>query len=229
MIKVLVIDIGGSNVKFCVPGRAEKLSFPSGNTLTPAQMTERVLGMTAGWKYHVVSIGFPGSVIRGKPAGEPPNLGKGWVKFDFEGRFKKPVKIINDAAMQALGSYRGGRMLFVGLGSGLGSTLILDNVIVPLELGELTYGNKKKLGDILGKKALEKNGLSKWKRAVRQIIPELTAAFRTDYLVLGGGSAKLLPKMPPGAKRGSNDLAFVGGERLWNRGTHHVKHTWVLA
>jgi hypothetical protein len=228
-MKVLVIDVGRSNVKFSVPGHQPKDNFPSGKALTPKKMLKQLRVRTSGWRYDAVSIGFPGPVVHGKPADEPPYLGKGWVGFDFESRFKKPVKIINDAAMQALGSYIGGRMLFIGLGSGLGSALILDDIIVPLELGELTDGNGEKLGDVLGKRALEENGVSKWKKSVELIIPRLSAAFRTDYLVIGEGSAKLLSRFPRGVKRGSNDLALVGGSRLWNSDIHHIKHAWVIA
>ena len=216
-------------MKFAIPGKREKRRFRSGPTLTPEQMMERILALTVGWRYAAVSIGFPGSVIHGQPAAEPPNLGKGWVGFDFEQRFRKPVKIINDAAMQALGSYRDGRMLFVGLGTGLGSAFILDDIVVPLELGELTDSKGRKLGNVLGKRALKKKGLPNWEKSLQDIIPHLVAAFRTDYLVIGGGSAKLVSKLPRGTQRGSNDLAFVGGERLWNSTIQHVKHTWVIA
>lgn len=224
-----MIDIGGSGVKFMIPGKRNKSRFPSGPKLTPEAMVERILTMTVGWRYTAVSIGYPGAVIHGQPAAEPPNLGKGWVGFDFEQRFRKPVKIINDAAMQALGSYRGGRMLFVGLGTGLGSAFILDDIVVPLELGELTDAKGRKLGNVLGKRGLKKKGVPTWEKSLRDVLPRLAAAFGTDYLVIGGGSAKLVSKLPRGTRRGSNALAFVGGERLWNSAIHHVKHTWVIA
>lgn len=228
-VRVLVIDIGGSSVKYAIPGARKKGAFPSGTELGPQRMVECLMEKTSGWRYEAVSVGFPGTVIHGEPAGEPPKLGKGWLGFDFAAHFKKPVKIMNDAAMQALGSYRGGRMLFVGLGSGLGSALILDDIIVPLELGELSDSRGRKLGDVLGKEALAKSGLSTWRRSLLEIIPRFAAAFRTDYIVVGGGSARLLPKLPAGARPGSNDLAFAGGARLWNSAIRHVKHTWIMA
>lgn len=228
-MKVLVIDVGGSNVKFSLAGTRNKGGFPSGKALTPRGMLERLLPRVAGWQYEAVSIGLPGPVVHGRPAADPPNLGKGWKRFDFARAFRKPVKIMNDAAMQALGSYRGGRMLFVGLGSGVGSALILDDIIVPLELGELLDRKGRKLTHVLGKQARQERGVPRWRGSLYQIIPRLVAAFRTDYLVIGGGGVAFLPKLPPGARRGSNDLAFVGGARLWNSATRQVKHTWIIA
>ncbi len=233
VMRVLVIDIGGSNVKFALCGQRRRSvrSFPSGKRLTPRQMVKKVIEMTADWSYRAVSIGYPGPVMSGRTAGEPPNLGKGWVGYDFEGGFRKPVKIINDAAMQALGSYRGGRMLFVGLGTGLGSALILDDVIVPLELGDLSYSKGRLLFDVLGKEALKANGRSKWEASVHRVTERLAAAFRTDYLVIGGGNVKRIKQMPAGTRRGSNHMAFLGGSRLWNPSTFHAKpkkHTWVI-
>ena len=230
-MKILVIDIGGSKVKFTIWGKRSKRDFPSGTRLTPQQLVKRISAMTKDWKYDVVSIGFPGPVVHGKPAGNPPNLGKGWVSFDFEKHLNKCVKIINDAAMQALGSYQGGRMLFVGLGTGVGSALILDNVVVPLELGELKYSKKRTVAAALGKDSLKKVGLKNWEKAVHEVVGQLAAAFRTDYVVIGGGNAKRLNRMPPRARRGSNDRAFAGGARLWGVGALHAKprkHTWII-
>lgn len=231
-MKILVIDIGGSHVKFSIWGKREKREFVSGRGLTAGTMVRRVLAATREWKFDAVSIGYPGPVIHGQPAGDPPNLGKGWTRFNFEKHFGKPVKIINDAAMQALGSYTGGRMLFIGLGTGLGSSLILDNVVIPLELGELAYSKGRTLVDVLAKNALKMNGPARWEHAVHRVSRHLGAAFRTDYIVLGGGMAKHLKKLPPGARRGSNGKAFTGGARLWGKGNYHAKprkHTWVIA
>jgi polyphosphate glucokinase len=229
--KVLVIDVGGSNVKFTVWNGYSKRKFPSGKNLTPKKMTEQVLAMIKDEEFDAVTIGIPGPVIHGRPAMEPRNLGKGWMRFDFQKHFGKPVKIINDAAMQALGSYRGGRMLFIGLGTGVGSTLILDDVIVPLELGELSYSKKHTIAQVLSDSALEKYGVKHWETAVHRVVRRLATAFRADYLVIGGGNAKLLKRVLPEARRGSNNRAFVGGARLWRTGTVYArarKHTWVI-
>lgn len=230
-MNILVIDVGGTNVKFKLWKSREKLSFDTGKNLTPRRMVNLVLKMTADWKYDVVSVGFPGPVIHGKPAINPPSLGKGWVGFDFERQFGKPVKVMNDAAMQALGSYEGGRMLFVGLGTGVGSTLILDDVIVPLELGELSYSKKRTVAEVLGKEGLMELGEKTWEKAVHQVVRRLVAAFRTESLVIGGGNVRRLKRLPRGARRGSNDRAFVGGARLWGGGPVRAKarkHTWVI-
>lgn len=230
-MEVLVIDIGGSHVKFAVSGKKGRGKFESGNDMTPQAMCSRVVNLTTKWNYDVVSIGFPGPVLHGRAAGDPPNLGQGWVGFDFRKAFKKPVRIMNDAAMQALGSYRGGRMLFLGLGTGIGSALILDDVIVPLELGELRYSRKKTVCEVLGKEALEKFGEERWQEAVDEVIKFLAGAFRTDYVVIGGGNVKKLKKLPKGARRGSNEKAFLGGTRLWSGSSILVKarkHTWVI-
>jgi len=229
--RVLVVDVGGTNVKFKIWGREPKLSFPSGKQLTPRKMLEQLKTMTAGWAYDVVSIGIPCAVIHGRIAENPPLLGRGWVGFDFKPHLKKPVRVINDAAMQALGSYRGGRMLFIGLGTGLGSALILDDVIVPLELGELAFSKTKTLAEKLGKAGLSEAGARTWEAAIHRVTERLAAAFRTDYVVIGGGNAKLVEKLPPKARRGSNEKAFDGGARLWGvlglKATPR-KHTWVI-
>ncbi len=214
--KVLSIDIGGSKVKVLVSGQTEPRKMASGNRLTPATMVESVLALVAEWKFDGVSIGYPGLVGSQGPRAEPGNLGPGWVGFDFAAAFGRPVRIINDAAMQALGSYEGGRMLFLGLGTGLGSSLIADRVIVPLELGRLGGKDGKSLGETLGRKGLERLGKSAWREAVRETATSLMAAFVADYIVIGGGNAKLVKDLPPGARLGHNLTAFRGGFRLWN-------------
>ena len=199
--------------------------------MTPRRLVKEVLARTVKESYRAVSIGFPGPVVHGKPAANPVTLGKGWVGFDFEKHFQRPVKIINDAAMQALGSYRGGRMLFVGLGTGVGSALILDDVIVPLELGELAYSRTRTLADVLSKARLKKVGLRHWEKVVHKVVCHLAAAFRTDYIVIGGGNAEHIKRLPRHTRRGSNDRAFTGGIRLWGRGYLRAKarkHTLVI-
>ncbi|HWD20122.1 MAG TPA: ROK family protein [Verrucomicrobiae bacterium] len=228
-MNVLVIDVGGTHIKFRVWGKSARREIPSGKDMTPEKMAASVLDMTKTWKYEAISIGLPGPVIHGRAAGDPPNLGPGWVGFDFSKCFKKPVKIINDAAMQALGSYHGGRMLFIGLGTGLGSTLILDDVIVPLELGELMH-RQTSVGQALGRKAADRDRRA-WAKAVRIVVRSLAAAFRTDYIVIGGGNVRLLGRLPGPAQRGSNDKAFIGGARLWSGASITArarKHTWVI-
>lgn len=231
-MKILVIDIGGSNVKFKIWGQRGKFKFKSGRGLTPQKMMKELLAATAHWDFDAVTIGYPGPVIHGRPAEEPPNLGKGWVRFDFEKHFRKPIKIINDAAMQALGSYKGGRMLFLGLGTGLGSALILDDIIVPLDLGDLAYNKDKTVAEVLGKQGLKEIGREAWEKSVHRVVEHLISAFRAEYLVLGGGNAKLLRKLPKGTQRGSNEKAFAGGARLWRACARAVipqRHTWVVA
>jgi polyphosphate glucokinase len=214
-MKVLVIDVGGTNVKMAVAGQEEVRKFPSGAAMTPQLMAEQVKEATADWQYDAISIGYPGPVVNGKPFLEPKHLGPGWVGFDFARAFGKPVKIINDAAMQALGSYRGGRMLFLGLGTGLGSTLIVDNVIVPMELAHLPYKKGKTIEQYVGVKGLQRRGRCKWQRSVEDIVARLKAALIADHVVLGGGNSKKLKGVPPGARLGANDNAFLGGARMW--------------
>lgn len=229
---VLVVDVGGSKIKLRKSDSPQTLKFESGKKMTPSEMVVQTLLLTAKWNYDVVSIGFAGPVVHGKPACDPENLGPGWTDFDFRKAFRKPVKLVNDAAMQALGCYRGGRMLFLGLGTGLGSTLILDEVIVPLELGRLRFSRNKTLEDVLGKQSLKENGLEQWEAAVHSAVANLHDAFVADYTVLGGGNAKKLKKLPKGARRGSNRYAFPGGVRLWQKApiTARVrKHTLVIA
>ena len=214
-MRVLVIDVGGTNIKLLATGRKEPRKFPSGPTLTARQMTEAVLEATRDWDYEAVSIGYPGPVVKGKPLLEPHNLGPGWVGFDFAAAFGRPVKVINDAALQALGSYEGGRLLFLGLGTGLGSALISERVVTPLELAHLPYRKGRTFEDYVGLRGLKRLGLRKWRRAVADVVARLKAAVVADYVVLGGGNAKRLKELPAGARLGSNDNAFRGGFRLW--------------
>lgn len=214
-MRVLAIDIGGSNFKFLVEGATTPRKFPSGLTLTPSQMTKKVLEETTDWKFDCVTIGYPGPVVHGKPLLEPHNLGRGWVGFDFAALFGKPVRVINDAAMQALGSYEGGRMLFLGLGTGLGTTMIIDKVIAPMELAHLPYRKGHTFEDYVGERGLVRLGKKKWHRAVHDVTARLKAALVVDYVVLGGGNSKKLEELPPGARLGDNANAFVGGFRYW--------------
>lgn len=214
-MRVLAVDIGGTNVKFLAKGQSEARRFPSGPTLTPGDMVAGIQAGTKDWPFDVVSIGYPGPVVHGKPLLEPRNLGRGWLSFDFEAALGKPVRIINDAAMQALGSYEGGRMLFLGLGTGLGTTLIIDRVIAPMELAHLPYRKEHTFEDYLGERGLVKLGKRKWQRAVHDVTARLKAALVADYVVLGGGNSKKLEELPPGARLGNNANAFTGGFRLW--------------
>jgi polyphosphate glucokinase len=214
--KVLVIDVGGTNVKLLVSGADEKRVFPSGPALTPQQMVAGVHSVIGDWTFDAVSIGFPAPVRNNRPTQEPVNLGKGWVTFDYEAALKKPVRMINDAAMQALGSYDGGRMLFLGLGTGLGNCMILDNVIAPMEIGHLPY-RKRTFEDYVGVAGLERFGKRLWRKRVADVVARLKAALLPDYIVLGGGNAKKLKELPPTARLGSNENAFIGGFRLWQR------------
>jgi len=213
-VKILVVDIGGTDVKMLASGQREPLKFPSGPTLTPREMVVSVKRAVQGWKYDVVSIGYPGPVRDGWPASEPHNLGKGWVAFDYRAAFGLPVKMINDAAMQALGSYEGGRMLFLGLGTGLGSTMIIDGAVQPMELGHLPY-KKGSFEDYVGIRGLEKRGKKKWRSAVEDVVARLVAALQPDSVVLGGGNVKKLQALPPLCRAGVNANAFLGGRRLW--------------
>lgn len=229
---MLVVDIGGSKIKLRKSDSPHTLKFESGPRMTPSEMVVQTLSMTAKWQYDVISIGFAGPVLHGKPANDPENLGPGWTDFDFGKAFRKPVKLINDAAMQALGFYTTGRMLFLGLGTGLGSTLILDEVVVPLELGQLRYSEKQTLEQALGKSALKEMGRKKWEAAVHAAVANLKKAFVADYVVLGGGNAEKLKRLPKGARRGSNHYAFRGGERLWRKApvTAELReHTLLIA
>jgi polyphosphate glucokinase len=214
-MKVLVVDVGGTNVKILATGQEEVRRFPSGPSLTAKQMIEGVQHLGQGWEYDAVSIGFPGPVVHGHPLNEPKNLGLGWVGVDYAAAFGKPVKIINDAAMQALGSYEGGRMLFLGLGTGLGTTLIIEGVVAAMELGHLPYKKKQSFEDYVGTRGLERLGKKAWREAVEDVVARLKAALVVDYVVLGGGNAKKLKVLPPGTRLGDNRNAFLGGYRLW--------------
>ena len=212
---VLVIDIGGSQVKMRVSASAEPRSFPSGAQLTPAALVDGVRAATGDWRYDVVAVGFPGAVNGRVPRAEPGNLGAGWVGFDFARALGKPVRIVNDAVMQALGAYDGGRMLFLGLGTGLGSALVSEHVVVPLELGNLPFGSGETIADRLGRRGLERNGKAAWVADVTQVTLMLRSAFAADYLVLGGGNAGEVDPLPEATRRGGNEDAFTGGFRLW--------------
>lgn len=213
--KVLVIDIGGSHVKALVSGRRKPVKVASGPTLTPRQMVDRIRDATKGWTYDVVTIGYPGPIVKGRIAREPHNLGRGWKGFDFGRAFGKPVRLVNDAAMQALGSYAGRRMLFLGLGTGLGTTLVHDGLVIPLEIAHLPYRNGKSYEQYLGQAGLERLGKRRWRAHVRDVVALLLPALIADYAVIGGGNARLLHKLPPHARRGANTNAFRGGVRIW--------------
>ena len=222
-MNVLVIDIGGTHVKVLATGRKTHREFESGPNLTPKQMVAGVKKLVADWKYEAISIGYPGPVLRNKPILEPWNLGKGWARFDFEAAFKCPVKVVNDAAMQALGSYKGGKMLFLGLGTGLGSAMILNGTVAPMELGHLPY-KKATFEDYVGIRGLKKYGKKKWRRFVTDVVKRLAAALEPDDVVLGGGNVKNLKKLPSGTRAGDNDKAFLGGFRLWQKAKHRASH-----
>ena len=212
---VLVIDVGGTSVKILATGETESRSFRSGPALTPGAMAARVKKLAADWTYDAISIGYPGPVLNGRPSAEPVNLGQGWVAFDFVQAFSRPVKIINDAAMQALGSYKGGKMLFLGLGTGLGSTLIENNLLKPMELGHLPY-KKGTYEDYVGRAGFERDGKKRWRLHVADVIDRLMAALRPDDTVIGGGNVKKLKVLPPWCRAGENANAFLGGFRLWD-------------
>ena len=215
MKKVLVIDIGGTNVKLFLTGHRDRVKVPSGPELTPRQMVREVREATADWDYDVVTIGYPGPIVRGRIAREPINLGTGWVRFNFGRAFGRPVRLINDAAMQALGSYRGRSMLFLGLGTGLGTTLIRDGVVVPLEVAHLPYRDGKTYEEVVGDAGLHELGRRRWRRHVCIVVDLMLDALVADYAVLGGGNVRLLDELPPRTRRGNNANAFRGGERLW--------------
>jgi predicted NBD/HSP70 family sugar kinase len=213
--KILVIDVGGTSIKVLATGQKEMRKFPSGRTMTAKAMVEGVKGATRDWDYDVVSIGYPGPIIHGRPLRDPHNLGPGWVHFDFEKAFGRPVKIINDAAMQALGCYKKGRMLFLGLGTGLGSAMIVDGLLEPMELAHLPYKNGKTFEDYVGIRGLRRLGRKKWQQHVGKVVQQLREAVQAEDVVLGGGNAKKLRELPPGARLGENANAFVGGFRIW--------------
>ena len=214
-MKTLVVDVGGTHVKVLASGHRAPIKIKSGPTFTPRDMVTAVLDATADWTYDRVSIGYPGPVRHGKPVREPWNLAPGWVGFDFRKAFGKPVRIVNDAAMQALGSYEGGTMLFLGLGTGLGSAMIRDGTVIPLELAHLPYRHGKTYEDWIGEAGMKRLGKNRWRKHVTAIVELLAEAFLADYVVLGGGNVRHIKRLPKGARRGGNANAFRGGYRLW--------------
>jgi polyphosphate glucokinase len=215
---VLAIDVGGSHVKVRVSNRRDVRQFESGPGMTAVRMVAGVHELVGDWKFDVVSIGYPGIVIHGKIVTEPHNLGGGWVGFDFRRAFGRPTRVINDAAMQAIGSYQGGRMLFLGLGTGLGSAMIVDGVVESMELAHMQYKKGRTYEDDVGDRGRRRLGSKKWRRAVKDVVETLRTALEADYVVLGGGNARKLKKMPKGALLGNNDFAFLGGFRMWRKG-----------
>jgi polyphosphate glucokinase len=213
--RILVIDVGGTHIKVLATTRKTPVTFVSGRKMTAREMVRQVRDATKDWHYTVVSIGYPGPVLHGKPVSEPMHLGGGWIGFDFKKAFGRPVRMINDAAMQALGSYRRGRMLFLGLGTGLGSALIVDGVLEPMELAHLPYKKGRTYEDYVGEAALKRFGKKKWRRQVADVVTRLKAALEADDVVIGGGNAAKLHTLPKGVRLGSNANAFVGGYRLW--------------
>ena len=217
-MKTLVIDVGGTHIKLLATGKRTPIKLPSGPDLTPEMMADSVLAGASKWEFDNISIGYPGPVTDNRPTKEPVNLGGGWVDFDFEGALGKPVRIINDAAMQALGSYEGGRMLFLGLGTGLGTTLIVDGTVIPLELAHLPYRKSRSYEEYVGDAGLDRLGKKKWRHHVEAIIQLFLAATNAEYAVLGGGNVRHFEELPPICRRGSNLNAFKGGFRLWKKG-----------
>jgi polyphosphate glucokinase len=215
-MNVLVIDVGGTHVKVLATGHKTHREFESGPSLTPKQMLAGAKKLVADWKYEAISIGYPGPVLRNRPVSEPWNLGKGWAGFNFEAVFKCPVKVVNDAVMQALGSYKGGKMLFLGLGTGLGSAMILDGIIEPMELGHLPY-KKATFEDYVGIRGMKKYGKKKWRSFVKDVVKRLVATLEPDDVVLGGGNVNKLKKLPSRSRAGDNNNAFLGGFRLWQK------------
>jgi len=222
-MKILVIDVGGTHVKVRATGHQSRMKILSSPKMTPAKMVAAVKKVVAGWQYDAVTIGYPGVVLHGLITCEPHHLGHGWVGFDFKKAFGRPVKIINDAAMQALGSYEGKRMLFLGLGTGLGSAMIVDGVVEPMELAHLPYKKGRTYEEYVGLAGLERLGKKKWRRRVADVVKQLSTALEADYVVLGGGNARLLKKLPPGSRLGDNENAFRGGYRLWAKSQDQIK------
>ncbi|MEY4826890.1 MAG: hypothetical protein RLZZ288_441 [Planctomycetota bacterium] len=217
MKSTLAIDIGGTHVKIRIPSEMEKREFESGPTLTPKQMVDGVKKLSTGWKFDSITIGLPAPIRNNKPVKNPVNLGPGWMDFDYDADFGVPVKIINDAAMQAVGSYKAGRMLFLGLGTGLGSCLIVDHGIVPLELAHMPYRKGKTFEDFVGLRGLKKLGKKRWRKQVSDVCDILYAALLPDEIVIGGGNVKNLKELPDHCRAGDNANAFEGGFRLWQK------------
>jgi polyphosphate glucokinase len=214
-MNILVIDVGGTHVKILASGEKVKREIDSGPTLTARQMVSNVKKLADGWEYNLVSIGYPGPVVHDRPVAEPHNLGKGWMGFNFAAAFKLPTKVINDAAMQALGSYKSGKTLFLGLGTGLGSAMVIDGIVQPMELGHLPY-KKRTYEDYVGARALDEFGRKAWRKHVEDVVEYLVAALQPEDVVLGGGNARLLKRMPPLCRLGDNANAFKGGFRMWD-------------
>ena len=227
MKKVLVVDIGGTNVKAMISREARR-KFASSDGLTPRQLHDMLEGKLDDWKYDVVSIGFPAPVRNGRILCDPKNLGKGWTRFNFEKAFGKPVRVMNDAAMQALGSYHGGRMLFVGLGTGFGSALVWKNTVLSLELSELPYLNEGTIEDRIGKTGMKQIGRKTWAEDVDRILIHLQRAFLVDSIVLGGGNAKMLEHLPPAVELGHNRNAYLGGQRVWQNNPRTRRPRWTI-
>jgi hypothetical protein len=215
--RVLVLDVGGTHVKMRIGTGGPIREFSSGRKLSAKQMVAQVRKMMTDWDYDVICVGFPGVVVHGRIAAEPHNLGTGWIGFDFREAFSKPVRVINDAALQAVGSYRGGRMLFLGLGTGLGVTLILDGVIEPMEIGHMPYKHGRSYEQYVGERGYRRLGAKKWRKVVTQVVEQLSAVLEADYVVLGGGNVRKLKRLPKNVRRGNNRNAFVGGVRLWEQ------------
>ena len=216
---VLAIDIGGTHVKVMTDKERIKREFESGPTLSATEMVRQVKALTGDWCYDVISIGYPGPVVHNRPLAEPHNLGRGWAGFDFHSAFGRPVKVVNDALMQAIGSYQGGRMLFLGLGTGLGSAMIVEGVYEPMELGHLPYRKDGTFEDYVGAAGLERRGRKNWRKSVDDVIARLSAALEPDYIVLGGGNADKVDNPPPKVRFGDNANAFEGGFRMWKKAT----------
>jgi len=223
-LNVLVVDVGGTHVKILATGQKQPREFPSGPKLSARQMVAGVKKVANDWRYDAVSIGYPGVVVNNRPLADPWNLGPGWRGYNFEREFKCPVKVVNDAAMQALGSYKGGKMLFLGLGTGLGSAMIVDGIVEPMELGHLPY-RRRTFEDYLGVSGRKRLGRKKWEQAVRDVIARLVAALEPEDVVLGGGNVQKLRRLPPRCRAGDNANAFVGGFRLWQKTKQHNHST----
>jgi hypothetical protein len=225
--RILVVDVGGTHVKLMI-SRKKRRKFKSGPKMTPRETVAQIKTDLKGWKYDAVAVGFPAPVRDGLILSEPKHLGKGWVGFDFEKAFGKPVRILNDAALQALGSYRGGRMLFLGLGTGLGSTLVLPDMILPLELGDLPYRDHRIIEDFLGRTGIDELGSKEWEREVTFAVGQLKKSVIADYVVLGGGKAKKLRELPEDTELGHNRNAFLGGVRLWQNDPRTGRPKWKI-
>jgi len=225
---ILVIDVGGSNVKLMISQRVKRRKFESGPEMSPRRLVSETKKLVEDWKFRAIAIGFPAPINNGKIADEPKHLGKGWVGFDLRKAFGKPVRLINDAAMQALGSYHGGRMLFLGLGTGLGSALVWNRTVLSLELGDLPYIDDESVEDQLGDTGRELLGPKDWESEVRRMVPRFKKAFIADYVVLGGGNAKYVDPLPKSVELGHNRNAFTGGCRLWQNDSRTRRPTWSI-